>query len=101
MSQFKVVTRLSVAFGALLVLLGVVSVVGLFGMSRINEALTSIVDRTTEEMTLAQTMRSSLDQRSIALRDMMLVDNDADIKGHRGENKARRRDLCGRVARLE
>jgi methyl-accepting chemotaxis protein len=45
MSQFKVVTRLSVAFGALLVLLGVVSVVGLFGMSRINEALTSIVDR--------------------------------------------------------
>jgi len=80
MSQFKVVTRLSVAFGALLVLLGVVSVVGLFGMSRINEALTSIVDRSTEEMTLAQTMRSSLDQRSIALRDMMLVDNDADIK---------------------
>src|SRR5471032_3525512 len=80
MSQFKVVTRLSVAFGALLVLLGVVSIVGLFGMSRINEALTSIVDRSTEEMTLAQTMRSSLDQRSIALRDMMLVDNEGDIK---------------------
>src|SRR5476651_1299911 len=80
MSQFKVVTRLSVAFGALLVLLGVVSIVGLFGMSRINEALTSIVDRSTEEMTLAQTMRSSLDQRSIALRDMMLVDNEGGIK---------------------
>ena len=80
MSQFKVVTRLSAAFGALLVLLGVVSIVGLFGMSRIDEALTSIVDRSTEEMTLAQTMRSSLDQRSIALRDMMLVDNEGDIK---------------------
>jgi methyl-accepting chemotaxis protein len=82
MSQFKVVTRLSVAFGALLVLLGVVSIVGLFGMSKINEALTSIVERSTEEMTLAQTMRSSLDQRSIAVRDMMLVDNEADVKAN-------------------
>jgi methyl-accepting chemotaxis protein len=80
MSQFKVVTRLSAAFGALLVLLGVVSVVGLIGMSKINGALTSIVDRSTEEMTLAQTMRSSLDQRSIAIRDMMLVDNEAGMK---------------------
>ncbi|MEA3126982.1 MAG: methyl-accepting chemotaxis protein [Caballeronia sp.] len=80
MSQFKVVTRLSAAFGALLVLLGVVSVAGLIGMSKINGALTSIVDRSTEEMTLAQTMRSSLDQRSIAIRDMMLVDNEADMK---------------------
>ena len=82
MSQFKVVTRLSVAFGALLVLLGVVSIVGLFGMSKINDALTSIVDRSTEEMTLAQTMRSSLDQRSIAIRDMMLVDNEGGVKAN-------------------
>lgn len=58
MNQFKVVTRLSVAFGALLVLLGVVAFVGLSGMSKINDTLTNIVDRSTQEMTLAQTMRS-------------------------------------------
>jgi len=30
-------------------------------------------------MTLAQTMRSSLDQRSIAIRDMMLVDDKKEL----------------------
>jgi methyl-accepting chemotaxis protein len=82
MSQFKVVTRLSVAFGALLVLLGVVSFVGLFGMSKINGTLTNIVDRSTQEMTLAQTMRSSLDQRSIAIRDMLLFEDEHELKAN-------------------
>jgi len=82
MNQFKVVTRLSVAFGALLVLLGVVAFVGLIGMSRINDTLTNIVDRSTQEMTLAQTMRSSLDQRSIAIRDMLLFEDEKEVKAN-------------------
>ena len=82
MNQFKVVTRLSAAFGALLVLLGVVAFVGLFGMSRINDTLTNIVDRSTQEMTLAQTMRSSLDQRSIAIRDMLLFEDEKEVKAN-------------------
>ncbi|KLU20851.1 chemotaxis protein [Caballeronia mineralivorans PML1(12)] len=79
MRQLKVVTRLSIAFGALLALVGVVAFVGLFGMAKINDTLKNTVDGSTQEMTLAQTMRSSLDQRSIAIRDMMLVDDKKEL----------------------
>lgn len=79
MRQLKVVTRLSIGFGALLALVGVVAFVGLLGMAKIDDTLKIIVDRSTQEMTLGQTMRSSLDQRSIAIRDMMLVDEKTEL----------------------
>jgi len=75
MGKLKVVTRLALGFGLILVFLLGISVLGMVGMSRINDALTDITAVNNAETRLVTAMRNALSQRAIAIRNIALLDD--------------------------
>ena len=71
-SGMRVGTRLAIAFGVVLALLAVIVTVGLNRMSSINEGLRTITEENNVEMTHATTMRGSIFELSITMRNLML-----------------------------
>ncbi|MBG7619056.1 MCP four helix bundle domain-containing protein [Herbaspirillum sp. AP02] len=74
MGNLKVVTRLALGFGLILVFLLGISALGLYGMARINASLTDITSVNNIETKLATALRNALSQRAIALRNIALLD---------------------------
>jgi methyl-accepting chemotaxis protein len=84
MGKLKVVTRLALGFGLILVFLLGISVLGMVGMSRINDALTDITAVNNAETKLVSALRNALSQRAIAIRNIALLD---DQEGMRVESQ--------------
>ncbi|OWY33136.1 methyl-accepting chemotaxis protein [Herbaspirillum aquaticum] len=84
MGKLKVVTRLALGFGLILVFLLGISVLGMAGMARINDALTDITAVNNAETKLVSALRNALSQRAIAIRNIALLD---DQEGMRVESQ--------------
>jgi methyl-accepting chemotaxis protein len=88
MGKLKVVTRLACGFGLVIVFMVSISVLGLYGMSRMNDALKNITDVNNVETKLAATLRNALSSRAIIIRNIALLD-DPDATRLETENLAR------------
>src|SRR5882757_4473241 len=76
-SSMKVGTRLAIAFGLVVVLLGAVLMVGVNRLALINEGVRTITQENNVEMNLATGLRGSIFDSSLTIRNMMLY-TDAD-----------------------
>ncbi|MBP0598214.1 MCP four helix bundle domain-containing protein [Herbaspirillum sp. LeCh32-8] len=75
MGKLKVVTRLACGFGLILVFLLCISMLGLYGMSRMNGALQDITNVNNVETKLAASLRNALSSRAIIIRNIALLDD--------------------------
>jgi methyl-accepting chemotaxis protein len=73
MNQLKVVTRLAIGFGTLLLLVLLIAWVGLFGLSSVRERLREIAEVNNVQGRLAAEMLESVMDRSIAVRNIVLM----------------------------
>jgi len=80
MGKLKVVTRLALGFGLILVFLLGISVLGMAGMSRINDALTDITSVNNAETKLVTVLRNALSQRAIAIRNIALLEDQESMR---------------------
>ncbi|ALU87746.1 methyl-accepting chemotaxis transducer transmembrane protein [Herbaspirillum rubrisubalbicans M1] len=80
MGKLKVVTRLALGFGLILVFLLGISALGFYGMSRVNDALTDITRVNNAEIKLASALRNALSQRAIAIRNIALLEDEASMQ---------------------
>jgi methyl-accepting chemotaxis protein len=76
-SSMKVGTRLAIAFGVVVVLLGAIIAVGVNRMAAINEGLRVVTEENNVEMSHATDMRGSIFASSLSIRNLMLY-TDAD-----------------------
>ncbi|WP_320442731.1 methyl-accepting chemotaxis protein [Herbaspirillum sp. alder98] len=88
MGKLKVVTRLACGFGLIILFLLSIAVLGLYGMSRINGALSDITSINNVETKLAATLRNALSSRAIIIRNIALLDDPVAMKAE-AENLAR------------
>ena len=79
-SGMKVSTRLALAFGVVLVLLGSVISVGLSRLGLVNDGLRTITEENSVEIADAQAMRAASYQVSVSLRNQMLSPDPAERK---------------------
>src|SRR5471032_1488239 len=78
MKDFSVRKLLSLAFGAMAVLVLVVSLFAMRGLSGANERFSGYVSGAAERESLATDVRISANRRAIGVRDMVIVKTDAD-----------------------
>jgi methyl-accepting chemotaxis protein len=72
-TNLKIGVRLGIGFGALLVFLVIAAVLGLSRMSQIQGRLTSITNENNVEAQLATAMRVTVFERSLAVRNVVLL----------------------------
>ncbi|WP_433693144.1 methyl-accepting chemotaxis protein [Herbaspirillum seropedicae] len=80
MGNLKVVTRLALGFGLILVFLLSISALGLYGMARVNDALTDITNVNNAEIKLITALRNALSSRALAIRNIALLEEQADMQ---------------------
>jgi len=83
-SDMKVSTRLTLAFGVVVLLLLSVIGVGVTRMARINEGLRAIVEENNVETRHAVQMRMAAYEVSVAMRNLMLMTQDEKLKAEEG-----------------
>src|SRR5580698_5339763 len=79
-NQMKVATRLSVAFGTVLILLLALVAMGISRLAAINDGLRVITEENNVEMTHALGMRGAAFEMSISIRNMILQTDVAKVK---------------------
>jgi len=79
-SDMKVSSRLALAFGVVLILLTGVIGVGILRLAQLNEGLRTITDENNVEMKHALAMRAEAFEISVALRNLILFTDDAQMK---------------------
>ena len=77
-SSWTVRARLTVGFGIVCAMLLAIMGIGLFSMSRIESGLIEVVDQHVPKMGAANTVASKIDAIAIALRNMMLTQDQTD-----------------------
>ncbi len=77
---WKIGTRLATAFGVLLLMLMIVAAVGVNRMSAIRRSMTEITQGNDIEANLAQDMRLSVEGRMLALRNIILLEDPAQMR---------------------
>jgi methyl-accepting chemotaxis protein len=78
--HFTIGARLMAAFGIVLLLLVTIAAVGVSRMADIQTAMVNITKGNNVESSLASDMRLSLDDRMIALRNIVLLDDPAQMR---------------------
>ena len=76
----KVSTRLAIAFGAVTLFLVVVAAVGIRNMAQIEQRLEDIVNINSAEANHVTAMRATVTDRMIALRNLALLTEEADMR---------------------
>ena len=99
--DLKVGTRLSVAFGAVLVLLAAVIGVGLLRMAAIRANLRSITDENIVAMRHATAMSAEAAQVSTSVRDALLLKDDEKLKAAAAEVELATRNFDAQIADTE
>jgi methyl-accepting chemotaxis protein len=80
LKHLKIGQRLALAFGLILVLLAVVLVTGVRKLQAMDDLLVNIVEGNGARIDAASTMRDSLRRISIAMRDMTITTDDAQMQ---------------------
>ncbi|MGO1234319.1 MAG: MCP four helix bundle domain-containing protein, partial [Marinobacter sp.] len=83
--QLTVAKRLALGFGVIVSLMVLISVVGNHQVGFIDKTLTSVNEGAALKQRYAINFRGSVHDRAIAIRDAVLVDNDADLRKHLGD----------------
>jgi methyl-accepting chemotaxis protein len=78
--NFKIGSRLIAAFGIVLLMLVIVAAVGVSRMAAIQNAMVDITKGNNVESSLASDMRLSVDDRMIALRNIVLLNDAAEMR---------------------
>lgn len=76
-SQLSIAQRLSLGFGLILSLMILITLIGVQRVGFIDETLTSVSEGASLKQRYAINFRGSVHDRAIAIRDAVLVDNDA------------------------
>jgi len=76
-SQLSIAQRLSLGFGLILSLMILITLIGVFRVSFIDETLTAVNEGASLKQRYAINFRGSVHDRAIAIRDAVLVDNDS------------------------
>lgn len=84
-SNTKISTRLTLGFSALLGLLVLLTAVGIYQVNQIDRDLTTIHDVNGTKLGFAVDMRGSVHDRAIALRDVVLTQDDTRLDALRSE----------------
>jgi methyl-accepting chemotaxis protein len=98
--NFKIGSRLIAAFGVVLVMLVAVAAVGVTRMAAIQDAMVDITKGNNEESSLASDMRLSVDDRMIALRNVVLLDEPAEIQAQIERVRAQARNYAAAEKKL-
>jgi methyl-accepting chemotaxis protein len=80
--QLTVAKRLALGFGLMVALMVLVSVVGNHQVGFIDQTLTSVNEGASLKQRFAINFRGSVHDRAIAIRDVVLVNSDAALRGH-------------------
>jgi methyl-accepting chemotaxis protein len=80
LKNFSIGTRLNLGFGFVLLLVFALTALGLRGMSLINETLVTIVEDNASKMDTASDMRDAQRRIAIAVRDMALLKDTAQVR---------------------
>ncbi|HJV87661.1 MAG TPA: methyl-accepting chemotaxis protein [Noviherbaspirillum sp.] len=79
-ANLKIGTRLALAFGAILALLVMITILGISRLAQVQSRLVSIASVNNVEVKLATVMRATVNDRMIALRNLALLTEMADMK---------------------
>lgn len=79
MKNIKVSTRLQAGFGLLTAFMLVLAAIALYGLSELDASLDGIARVNNEETRLANELRSSIQDRAIALRNLALISDPRDV----------------------
>lgn len=80
LARARIGTRLTVGFATLLVLLMIIAAEGIYEVNEIDRDLTTINDDNGQKQTYAVNWRGSVHDRAIALRDIVLSQDESDIR---------------------
>jgi methyl-accepting chemotaxis protein len=80
MSNMKVATRLATGFGLVAALLAVVTVLGVERMSRIEDRMNEVINENNVEAKLAAAMDLTITERALALRNLILLSDEAEMQ---------------------
>ena len=80
LKQLKIGQRLALAFGLVLVLLAVVLTTGVQKLSAMNDLLVKVVEVNNARIDAASAMRDNLRRISIAVRDMTIISDEAQMQ---------------------
>jgi methyl-accepting chemotaxis protein len=99
LQNMKIGTRLAAAFALVLVMLVIVAVTGLHSMATVRQSMVDITRGNDVEARMAMDMRLSVDNRMIALRNVVLLDDAAEmqIQVERIKLQAEKYDLAART----
>lgn len=86
-SQLSIAQRLSLGFGLILSLMILITLIGVQRVGFIDETLTSVSEGASLKQRYAINFRGSVHDRAIAIRDAVLVDNDAALNRQLAEIK--------------
>ncbi len=78
--NMRVKTKLAIGFGALTGAVLIVAALSIGALSEANKRFTSFLDKIDARANLAQSIRTALDRRAIAARNLVLVNTPADIE---------------------
>jgi methyl-accepting chemotaxis protein len=97
--NLKIGTRLGAAFALVLVMLVIVAATGLHSMASVNQSMVNITRGNDVETRMALDMRLSVDDRMIALRNIVLLDDPAEMQNQvdRIKVQAEKYDLAART----
>ncbi len=80
LSNLSVRTRLGIAFGSLVLLVGVIAALSLAALSEANDEFAGYVEGLNARALLSERIRGAVDRRAIAARNLVLVTTPEDIK---------------------
>ncbi len=80
LTRFNIGARLGIGFSALLAVMLAIAVLGLIQMASINAEIHKIVESNNAEAKLLGTMRYSINQRAIAIRNIVLLTKESEMQ---------------------
>ncbi|MGM0521689.1 MAG: methyl-accepting chemotaxis protein, partial [Pseudomonadota bacterium] len=80
LAKARIGTRLTIGFATLLVLLVIIAAEGIYEVNEIDRDLTTINDNNGQKQTYAVNWRGSVHDRAIALRDIVLTQDESEVR---------------------
>ena len=99
--SWTVKTKLSAAFIALALLVALVSILALQALGEANRNLTHFVEGINARALLVEQVRTAVDRRAIAARNLVLVTTDADLEAERAAVNAAHADVKAGLDKLK
>ncbi|ARU23745.1 hypothetical protein RSSE_c3364 [Ralstonia solanacearum] len=101
LSRMSIKTRLTLGFGALAVCVVVVSALSLRALSESTQGFSGFVQAITARATLANNMRTAVDRRAIAARNLVLVVKPQDLEMEKAEVLRAHEEVQAQLAQLK